>query len=173
MCAVKRARILTLLVVAVCSAGSVSAAEEPPPRPVFPEVIFTPLDGGDTMTMTAFRGRPVLLTFWASWCGPCRVELPELSRLYGDLAGRGFVLITVNVDRIPNVGRQFLERLGLNLPVYRLNPRDLQALGINALPANILLDPEGRYVQAYKGYTPAVVEDVRRMVLEMTSPKEP
>jgi thiol-disulfide isomerase/thioredoxin len=163
-----------LVVPALCLMAVCSGAESTPPMPLFPsEVIFTSLDGQGTVTMADFRGRPVLLTFWASWCGPCRVELPELAKLYGDLAGRGFVLLTVNVDHNPHVGRAFLEQLGLNLPVYRLNPMDTKALGINALPANILLDQDGRLVQAYKGYTPSVVDDVRRMVIEMTAPREP
>jgi thiol-disulfide isomerase/thioredoxin len=169
MCAVMRNRFVFAIVVLLLAAGFSWADEEPPQNPVFPEVVFTSLDGGDTMTISDFRGRPVLLTFWASWCGPCRVELPELSALYGELVGRGFVLITVNVDHNPIAGRRFMEALGLSLPVYRLNPHDTKGLGIDALPANILLDTEGRFVQAYKGYTPDVVEDVRRQVLEMTA----
>jgi len=153
--------------------GHVWPAEEAVPNPVFPEVVFSSLDGNAAVTMSSFRGRPVLLTFWASWCGPCRVELPELSKLYGELVGTGFVLMTVNVDQNPAAGRHFLESLGLSLPVYRLDPSDTKSLGINALPANILLDADGRFVEAYMGYTPIVVEDVRRLVLEMTATKQP
>jgi thiol-disulfide isomerase/thioredoxin len=149
------------------------AAEEAPKDPVFPEVVFSSLDGNAEVTMSSFRGRPVLLTFWASWCGPCRVELPELSKLYGELVGTGFVLITVNVDQNPAAGRSYLKSLGLSLPVYRLNPQDTKSLGVDALPTNILLDADGRFVRAFKGYTPMVVEEVRRLVLEMTATKEP
>jgi len=173
MCAVMRLRVISVVVVLVFWAGFSWTDEEAPLNPEFPEVVFTSFDGESTTTMSAFRGRPVLLTFWASWCGPCRVELPELSKLYGELAGRGFVLITVNVDHNPMAGRRYLESLGLSLPVYRLNPHDTKSLGIDALPANILLDADGRFVQAYKGYTPVVVEEVRRLVLEMTTAEEP
>lgn len=173
MCAVMRIRVLFVAVVLLLAAGPGRADEEETPNPVFPEVVFTSIDGKSSMTMASFRGRPVLLTFWASWCGPCRVELPELSKLYGDLIGTGFVLLTVNVDQNPAVGRRYLESLGLSFPVYRLHPKDTEALGINSLPANILLDAEGRFVQAFMGYTPMVVEEVRRLVLEMTATKEP
>lgn len=172
MCAVMRTRVLFFVFVVLLFGVFAEAAEGEPPGPVFPEVIFTSMDGRSTMTMSEFRGRPVLLTFWASWCGPCRVELPELSKLYGELAGRGFVVLTVNVDQNPMSGRRFLDGLGLRLPVYRLNPRDTRGLGIDSLPANILLNPDGRFVQAYKGYTPAMVDDVRRMVLEMTDSED-
>jgi thiol-disulfide isomerase/thioredoxin len=171
MCAVMQRFVLAVLSSMIVS--GVVVAEEPQERPLFPEVTFTALDGQTTMTMSEFRGRPVLVTFWASWCGPCRVELPELSKLYGELAGTGFVLITVNVDLNPVAGRQFLERLGLRLPVYRLQPMETKRLGINALPTNILLDTEGRLVRAYKGYEPQVVEEVRQMVVDMTAATEP
>lgn len=173
MCAVMRIRVLFVVVLLLSAVSQGWAVEEEPPNPVFPEVVFTSLDGNASMTMSSFRGRPVLLTFWASWCGPCRVELPELSKLYGELVGTGFVLLTVNVDQNPAAGRRYLESLGLSFPVYRLHPRDTKSLGINSLPANILLDTEGRFVQAYMGYTPSVVEEVRRLVLEMTAKNKP
>ena len=173
MCAVMRNRVLFVAMALLLVAGHGLMAEESPKHPVFPEVVFSSLDGNAAVTMSSFRGRPVLLTFWASWCGPCRVELPELSKLYGELVGTGFVLMTVNVDQNPAAGRGFLDSLGLSLPVYRLNPRDTKSIGIDALPANILLDAEGRFVKAYKGYTPEVVPEVRRLVLEMTATEEP
>jgi thiol-disulfide isomerase/thioredoxin len=173
MCAVMRARVFFAVLALLLTAAGGWTAEEAPENPVFPEVVFSSLDGNATMRMSEFRGRPVLLTFWASWCGPCRVELPELSKLYGELVGTGFVLITVNVDTNPAAGRRFLDALGLGLPVYRLNPLDTRSLGIDALPANILLDTDGRFVRAYKGYTPAVVEEVRGLVLEMTAVEKP
>ena len=173
MCSVNRARVILVFSLLLVFAGGLLGDEDKQLNPQFPEVVFTALDSGAKLTMSNFRGRPVLLTFWASWCGPCRVELPELAELYGDLAGRGFVLITVNVDHNPAAGRRFLDSLGLKLPVYRLDPRDTKAIGIDALPANILLDADGRFVHAYKGYTPEVVNDVRRLVLELTDAEQP
>ena len=169
----KRSGLAFVILVAILAARFAEAADSPPQKPLFPEdVVFSSLDGSTAMTIADVRGRPVLLTFWASWCGPCRVELPELSKLYGELVGRGFILITVNVDQHPLMGKRFLDSLGLTLPVYRIDPRITKALGVDALPTNILLDLEGRFVQAYKGYTPNVVEEVRRLVIEMTEPDE-
>jgi thiol-disulfide isomerase/thioredoxin len=129
-----------------------------------PDVTLQTLDGKGSVTLDEFRGRTVLLTFWASWCGPCRVELPELERLYAELAGDGFVLLTVNVDTMPQMGERFLEQIGVTVPVYRMRQQDLVALGINALPTNIVLDREGLAVQVYRGYSPAVSDFIRRQV---------
>lgn len=135
-----------------------------------PSVTLQTVDGKGSITLDDFRGRTVLLTFWASWCRPCRVELPELQELYSELAGEGFVLLTVNVDTIPEMGVRFLEQIGVTVPVYRMNQRDLVALGINALPTNIVVDGDGRAVQVYRGYSPAVPEYIRRLVLNADEP---
>jgi len=161
------------MVVTVMLAVGARSDELPEPGPRFPEeVVFHTLEGDATVTMSEFRGRPVLLTFWASWCAPCRVELPELAKLYSELAGRGFVLITVNVDQNPTMGERFLANLGVSVPVYRLHPLDTQRLGIDALPANVLLDTDGRFVKAFKGYAPETVDEIRRLILKLMAPDD-
>jgi len=130
----------------------------------FPDVSLLTLDGQGSVPLTNFRGRPVLLTFWASWCGPCRVELPELEKLYGELAGDGFVLLTINVDTAPQIAPRFLASIGVDVPVYRMSRTDLVALNINALPTNILLDPEGVAIMFSTGYEPSVPDEIRRLV---------
>jgi len=144
-----------------------AAAEQKSEIPVFPNLAFTALDGSAQIDLESFRGRPVLLTFWASWCGPCREELPELQRLYGELAGRGFVLLTVNLDDNPAMGARFLKYLEISVPVYRMNPRDLDALGLKALPTNVLIDREGRPAMVQRGYSPEVPGQIRQLVLAM------
>jgi thiol-disulfide isomerase/thioredoxin len=150
----------------------VAAVEDPPEVPLFPDYTLSTLDGSGKVNLTDFRGRPVLLTFWASWCGPCRVELPELQRLYSELAGDGFVLLTVNVDVAPALATRFLSQIGVHVPVYRMNQRDLVALGVDALPTNILLDREGRPVQIFTGYSPVLSKEIRRLVIEMSSEED-
>jgi thiol-disulfide isomerase/thioredoxin len=160
--------VLALVAVGVCSLGlASSAAENSPQIPVFPNLAFTSIDGSRQIDLESVRGRPVLLTFWASWCGPCRQELPELEKLAKELSGAGFTLITVNTDRSPAMGERFLQTYGIDVPVYRMSPRDLAALGVHSLPTNVLLDREGRPVQIFKGYSPAVPGEIRRLVAAM------
>lgn len=149
---------------------SISGAEEPSQVPVFPNFGFSSIDGSQQIDLESLRGRPVLLTFWASWCAPCRQELPELEELASELSGVGFTLVTVNVDQSPAMGISFLERYDIDVPVYRMSERDLATLGVRALPTNVLLDREGRPVQIYKGYSPTVPEEIRDLVAAMGGP---
>jgi thiol-disulfide isomerase/thioredoxin len=147
-------------------AGSADAADRRDPA-LFTDLTLRTPDGSGSVTLGSFQGRPVLLSFWASWCGPCRVELPELERLYRDLLGEGFVLLTINVDSVPAIADRYLSQLGISVPVYRMDQRDLVELDINALPTNILLDRVGQPVMVATGYSPTVPEDIRRLVREM------
>lgn len=137
--------------------------------PAFPNFKLQPVDGGAVVSIESLRGRPVLLTFWASWCGPCRMELPELQKLNAELKDTGFVLLAVNVDSSPNVARRFLQTTGLEIPVYRMEQRDLVRVGVRSIPTNILLGLDGRPATVYEGYTPEVPQVIRTMVKDMVA----
>jgi len=159
---------LLILVLVFSTAVALLSAEEPDEAvPLFPNLELSSLDGQSTVDIESFRGRPLLLTFWASWCGPCRVELPELEELYGELVGKGFVLMTVNVDSSPKLAERFLASTGINVPVYRADPMMMRNLGINSLPTSILLDPDGRPATIYNGYHDKMSEHIRELVLKM------
>jgi thiol-disulfide isomerase/thioredoxin len=161
-------RVLVVFVgLAILLSISGAAADRQEEVPIFPNLAFTAIDGSAQIDLESFRGRPVLLTFWASWCGPCRQELPELQRLYGELAGSGFVLLTINMDSNPALGARFLKRYGVSVPVYRMDPRALANLGLKALPTNVLIDREGRPALIQRGYSPEVPGQIRQLVLAM------
>jgi thiol-disulfide isomerase/thioredoxin len=161
-------RVLALVFVFCASLGSAALAADPVGEvPVFPNLSFTSLDGSRQLDIESFRGRPLLMTFWASWCGPCRQELPELQKLSVELADQGFELVTINTDQSAVVGARFLQKYNIDVPVYRMDPRMLMELGLNSLPTNMLLDREGRPVMILRGYSPAVPGEIRRLVLAM------
>ena len=161
-------RILVIFVVFLATlSSSVLGAETEQEIPVFPNIAFTSLDGSRQLDLESFRGRPVLVTFWARWCGPCRQELPELQRLSAELADKGFALITINTDQSAIVGARYLQKYNIDVPVFRMDQRTLLQLGVNALPTNLLLDRERRPVLIQRGYSPEVPTKIRRLVLAM------
>ena len=115
------------------------------PRPL-PELRF--LDGvGKETTLAAFRGKAVLLNLWATWCVPCREEMPTLDRLQAELGGPGFEVVALSIDRAGlDVVRRFYAEIGVrHLAMYIDGSgeaaRELNVLG---LPTTLLVDREGR-----------------------------
>ncbi|MGX1501063.1 thiol-disulfide isomerase/thioredoxin [Labrenzia sp. MBR-25] len=115
------------------------------PRPL-PAITF--VDGNDqTLTLDDFRGRTVLLNIWATWCVPCREEMPTLDALEVELGGPRFEVVALSVDRAgPEVVRKFyseigIKHLGLYIDSSMQASFDLQASG---LPTTLLIDGDGR-----------------------------
>ena len=123
-----------------------------PPRPAS-DAAFEDGDGR-RLTLADFRGRVVLLNFWATWCGPCVVEMPSLDRLQARLGGADFTVVALSQDRGgAEVVAPFYRRLGLaGLGVY-LDPlnRVARAFAVQGLPTTIILDRQGRAVGALEG----------------------
>ncbi len=163
----RRVLSVAAIVLGVAVGGGGAAGTETPEVPLFPNLTLLSVDGSSRIDMDSLRGHPVLLTFWASWCGPCRMELPELQKLSVELHDAGLVLVTVNMDQSPAMGVKFLERNGIDVPVYLMSSRDLRELGVGSLPTNVLLDRDGRLAQIFEGYSPDLPAEIRRLVLEM------
>ena len=136
--------ILTLLTPALASAAEV-AIETTAPQPV-PEIAFQTLDGQET-TLAAFAGKVVVLNLWATWCAPCREEMPALDRLQAMFADRDVIVLALSVDRAgPERVQKFLDEIGVqHLHVYR-DPKAAatRALKVPGLPATLLIDRQGR-----------------------------
>ena len=134
---------------------SAALAQEPPPalsmhpapRPL-PEIRFENGEG-EAMSLADFRGSVVLLNLWATWCAPCRREMPTLGRLQATLGGPEFQVVALSIDRkgLPAV-QEFYSELGLEtLPIYVDETGEAQrTLNVLGLPTTLLLDREGNEI---------------------------
>jgi thiol-disulfide isomerase/thioredoxin len=114
--------------------------------------------GHKTHRLENYRGRVVLVNFWASWCGPCVIEMPGMQRLQEAMAGKPFTLLAVNVEESPGTVWKFAAKVGIQFPL--LLDRDGQTAfdwGIDLYPTSFLIDPQGR-VQ-YVAYGPRNWDD--------------
>ncbi len=117
------------------------------------DVAFTDPDGGE-FRLADFRGKYTLVNFWATWCAPCRKEMPMLSELQAGFGGDSFTVVTIATGRNPLPAiRKFFDEIGVdNLPLY-LDPRQALArdMAVLGLPITVLLDPEGNEIARMRG----------------------
>jgi thiol-disulfide isomerase/thioredoxin len=149
---------LTPILIGLLSA--IAAAASAPERQAFPDLTLIDAKGG-VQTLKTSLGRATIINFWATWCGPCRLELPELQELYNELAGKGAALLAVNVDSPRAQVAPFLSRNGLSVPVFFLEPEAEATLGIRSLPTTVLLDRDGKVVNVWGGYSPESMRELR------------
>ena len=100
---------------------------------------------GRVHDLASHRGNVVLINFWATWCEPCRLEMPSIQRLRGKLAGKPFLVFAVNVDEPEARVRQFVKTTGFDLPVL-LDPNKnvTRSWGVRVLPVTFLVGKDGR-----------------------------
>ena len=112
------------------------------------DVTFTSDDGED-ITLAAYEGQHVVLNFWATWCAPCRKEMPHLSELQTEFGGDDFQVVTVatGVNQRPAMQR-FLAEIGVdNLPLHTDGNSALaRDMGVIGLPVTLILDPQGQEI---------------------------
>lgn len=106
---------------------------------------FTLLDlEGRPVSLSGFRGSTVLMNFWATWCPPCRKEFPELVRLYDRNAGRGLVVLSVDLQERPEIVRRFAEGFGARFPIVIDQKGDVGGqYRLLGLPTTLFIDADG------------------------------
>jgi peroxiredoxin len=118
----------------------------------FAPVIALRSDRGDAVSLAQYRGRIVLMNLWASWCPPCRAEMPDLQRLQTAYGGRGIAIIGVNEGESSRRARAFADSLGIQFPIWldanQQYGRTYAALG---LPTTVVLDRRGIVVRGFDG----------------------
>ena len=122
-----------------------------------PDFELRTLDGG-TLRLSDLRGRPVLINFWASWCGPCRREAPALIRAQDRWGEHGLIVVGVNIEESDGQALDFANEFGINYAIpmdYRGEVfRAYGGGGINGPPRSFYVDPDGVIVRIYVGQAP-------------------
>ena len=142
--------------------GTIQLVADPSPLPA---LSMQALDGR-TITTDDLYGKVTLVNFWATWCGPCRAEIPDLIKLQARYPDH-LQVIGVSADEGPvQVVENFATEYGINYPIVMTTPELNRAFpGVMALPTSFIIDPEGRVVQTHVGLiNPGVLEQETRFL---------
>ena len=126
---------------------------------------------GKPVTLSAWRGRTVLFNLWATWCVPCRKEMPALDALEARLGGPDFQVVSVNIDtRDPNKPKAFLKEIGVSKLAYFADPdaavfQDLKSIGrAFGMPTTLLMDPKGCEIATIAGPAEWASDDAVKLI---------
>ena len=139
----KRAALCFAAFAAVCCGGE---AKPPAGDPAPP--FDLPLVGGGRVTLASLQGRTVLLDFWATWCPPCLLEIPELNAVSQDVAGSGTRVLAISVDGLTlEALAQWVGEKGVLYPVALADTQLATAYGADAFPFHVVLGPDGKVLE--------------------------
>ena len=133
------------------------------PTADLPAVDFSLKDlSGQEQNLSSYAGKLVFLNFWATWCGPCRAEIPSMEELYLELQNQDFVIVAVNSQEADKQVADFVENVGMSFPVLLDTAgRVGAAYSIRAIPTTYIIDPQGyilgRMVGTRDWYTPEII----------------
>lgn len=158
-----RPRMLSFLfgLVLLASAAVPARAENPP---LFPDLEMAGADGG-SIRLSQLKGNVILVNVWATWCGPCRLELPIVQRMYDKYSDRNFVVLAVNVDADRKRIDPFMKRNNISLPVYYASPEDAGQMTAAGIPSTFIIGPDRTLLDHMVGYS-AQAEERWKQVIE-------
>lgn len=160
---------LTRCVVALCITFALSTARAALPAVGQAAPDFTLKSAsGQNLRLRELRGEVVLINFWASWCGPCRQEMPLLNRIHEQYRKAGFTLLGVNIDDDPAAARDMARKLGVSFPVLLDTDKRVSRLyDVDTMPATLLLDRNGKVRYVHRGYRPGLEVTYQNQVREL------
>ena len=151
-----RYRSLSLAVLAACALlvpgrATEAAADARGPAPEF----MLPLRGGKDLSLSQLRGQVVMLNFWASWCGPCRQEMPLLEAIQKKYKPLGFTMVGVNVEPDSTQAEKFLQQTPVSFPVAFDRSSSVSKLfRVKGMPSTVIVDRKGNTRMIHQGYKP-------------------
>ncbi|RMF99879.1 MAG: TlpA family protein disulfide reductase [Nitrospirae bacterium] len=149
--------IIIIVILIIAGAGSADYLthrvpfDEQPPKvgEAAPEIGLTDL-GGTMHSLSDYKGKTIIVNFWATWCPPCKDQLQLFQRFYDEYEKDGLVILAFAIDH-PDM--KLVSELGLTYPVFEVNERVKKAYGsIKSVPATFVIDPEGSIVEKTRRY---------------------
>ena len=127
---------------------------------------------GEEMSLSMYKGKTLLIDFWATWCGPCREAIPHLVHLYKTYQGQGFEIVGLSMDKgDPKTVDHFVKSLDIPYPIAIAPEEIARAYGVNGLPTTVLIDKEGKIREKIVGFNTTIAKKIESRVAELLSEK--
>jgi thiol-disulfide isomerase/thioredoxin len=154
-------QLFAILLAAVVFAASAVAEVSKGPAPDF----TLKSRSGKNLKLSELRGQVVMINFWASWCGPCRQEMPLLDKLYERYSPLGFTLLGVNVEEDSGKAQALLNENPVSFPVlFDVTNKVSKLYNLSAMPSTVLVDRDGNMRYLHKGYVPGTEVEYEKQV---------
>ncbi|MCB1684029.1 MAG: TlpA family protein disulfide reductase [Pseudomonadales bacterium] len=155
---------LTVIALAAANVGAVTLQQDAP------DFTLKSLEGSN-LRLNEYRGQVVLINFWASWCGPCRQEMPLLDRLHSRYEDTGFAVLGVNVEGVVEPAMEIVQKTNVTFPILIDDGQRVSELyNLQAMPSTVVVDRDGVVRYIHLGYKPGdeakYVEVVKQLIRE-------
>ena len=126
---------------------------------------------GQDVSLAQYKGQVVMLNFWASWCGPCRQEMPLLESIYRKYGKMGFTMIGVNVEPDSNAANEWLKATPVSFPIlYDRDSKVSKLYDVAGMPSTVIIDRTGKLRVLHRGYKPGdeneYLDSIRTLIRE-------
>ena len=126
---------------------------------------------GQDVSLSQYKGNVVMINFWASWCGPCRQEMPLLESIYKKYGKMGFTMIGVNVEPDSNAANEWLKATPVSFPIlYDRDSRVSKLYDVSGMPSTVIIDRTGKLRTLHRGYKPGdeneYLDSIRTLIRE-------
>lgn len=123
---------------------------------------------GENVRLEDLRGQVVMLNFWASWCGPCRQEMPHMNDIFKKYEKFGFTVLAVSVDENPEDANRFLDAVPVDFPIlYDTDSRISELYNVDAMPTTVMIDRDGNKRFLHRGYKPGYEKKYKKQVKKL------
>ena len=159
-------------IAAIAAALSVSLPALAGPSAAAPAPAFTLASrAGQDVSLAQYKGQVVMLNFWASWCGPCRQEMPLLESIYKKYNKMGFTMLGVNVEPDSNAANDWLKATPVSFPIlYDRDSKVSKLYDVAGMPSTVIIDRNGKLRVLHRGYKPGdeneYLDSIRTLIRE-------
>ncbi|WP_043320035.1 TlpA disulfide reductase family protein [Microbulbifer sp. HZ11] len=155
------------LIAALCTSAALLAGAPAIAKVPASDFTLASLKDGN-LKLSEQRGEVIMLNFWASWCGPCREEMPLLNDLHARYEPVGFQVWGVNVDANPQDAQAMLSKIPVDFPVLFDSKSDVSKLfGVEAMPSSVFIDRDGNVRYVHKGYRTGDEAEYKKIIKEL------